>query len=74
MPHNKHQGDEITVVIKGSFSDHDDKYSTGDFIVRTSGEKHRPVASQDEDCVCLITLDAPIVMSNWFYRVLQSVL
>ncbi len=74
LPHHRHNGDEITVVIKGSFSDHDDKYNVGDFIVRTSGEQHRPVASQDEDCLCLSTLDSPIVMTNWFYRILQSIL
>jgi putative transcriptional regulator len=74
VPHHRHKGDEITVVIKGSFSDYEDKYSPGDFIVRTVGERHQPVASQDGDCLCLITLDAPIVMSNWFYRVLQRML
>lgn len=70
VPHHRHAGDEITVVIKGSFSDQDDKYGVGDFIVRTDGEQHRPVASQDEDCLCLSTLDKPIVMSNLFYRLL----
>ncbi len=74
LPHHRHRADEITVVIKGSFSDQDDKYMAGDFIVRTAGEQHRPVASQDEDCLCLSTLDAPIVMSNWFYRLLQPLL
>lgn len=70
VPHHRHAGDEITVVIKGSFSDQDDNYGVGDFIVRTEGEQHRPVASQDEDCLCLSTLDRPIVMSNLFYRLL----
>lgn len=74
LPHHRHKADEITVVIKGSFSDQDDKYIAGDFIVRTAGEAHRPVASQDEDCLCLSTLDAPIIMSNWFYRMLQPLL
>jgi putative transcriptional regulator len=68
VPHHRHRGDEITVILKGSFSDHEDKYNVGDFIVRTSGESHRPVASQDQDCLCLSTLDAPIVMSNWLVR------
>lgn len=68
VPQHRHQGDEITVILQGSFSDHEDKYGVGDFIVRTSGEVHRPVASQDEDCLCLSTLDAPIVMSNWLLR------
>lgn len=70
VPKHVHEGDEITVVLKGSFSDQDDHYQVGDFIVRTSGEVHTPVASQDEDCLCLSTLDAPIKMTNWFYRLL----
>jgi putative transcriptional regulator len=68
VPQHRHQGDEITVIIKGSFSDQEGKYGVGDFIVRTRGEIHQPVASQDQDCLCLTTLDAPIVMSNWFMR------
>jgi putative transcriptional regulator len=74
VPHHRHVGDEITVVIKGSFSDQDDKYNVGDFIVRTAGEQHSPVASQDEDCLCLSTLDKPIVMSNLFYRLLAPLM
>jgi putative transcriptional regulator len=71
VPHHRHGGDEITVVLKGSFSDHEDRYGVGDFIVRTQGEAHRPVASQDEDCLCLSTLDAPIQMSSWLLRLLM---
>lgn len=70
VPHHRHSGDEITVVLRGSFSDQDDKYGVGDFIVRTTGEKHSPVASQDEDCLCLATLERPIVMSNLLFRLL----
>jgi putative transcriptional regulator len=68
VPQHRHQGDEITVILEGSFSDHEDKYNVGDFIVRTKGETHQPVASQDQDCLCLSTLDAPLVMSNWLLR------
>jgi putative transcriptional regulator len=71
VPRHRHRGDEITVVLQGSFSDQEDKYNIGDFIVRTHGEIHRPVASQDEDCLCLSTLDAPIQMSNWLLRLLM---
>ena len=70
VPHHRHAGDEITVIIKGSFSDQDDKYGVGDFIVRTAGEKHQPVASQDQDCLCLSTLEKPLILSNLFYRLL----
>jgi len=71
IPKHHHGGDEITVVLKGSFSDQEDHYHAGDYIVRTRGETHTPVASQDEDCLCLTTLDSPIVMNNWTYRLLM---
>ncbi|MEX2367034.1 MAG: ChrR family anti-sigma-E factor [Pseudohongiellaceae bacterium] len=74
IPHHSHRGDEITVILKGSFSYQEDHYHRGDFIVRSRGEKHRPVASQDEDCLCLVTLDAPVCMSNPLYRMLQPLL
>lgn len=74
MPRHDHQGEEITVILKGSFSDLDDQYHVGDFIVRRPGEKHQPVASQDEDCLCLYTLEAPLTMTNWFYRLLQPLI
>lgn len=71
VPQHRHGGEEVTVVLKGSFSDLEDHYHLGDFIVRTPGEKHRPVASQHEDCLCLATLEAPNTMTNWVFRVLQ---
>lgn len=74
VPQHRHRGDEITVVLQGSFSDQADKYHVGDFIVRTQGEVHRPVAAQNEDCLCLATLDAPIQMSNWLLRLLMPLI
>jgi len=71
LPKHHHGGDEITVVLQGSFSDQEGHYHVGDYIVRTRGETHTPVASQDEDCLCLATLDAPIVMNNWLLRLLM---
>lgn len=71
VPHHQHRGDEITVVLQGSFSDQEDRYHVGDFVVRSAGERHRPVASQDEDCLCLATLDAPIRMSNPLLRMVM---
>jgi len=35
MPHHTHSGQELTVVLEGSFSDEDGVYRKGDFISRT---------------------------------------
>lgn len=61
-----HQGNEITVVLRGSFSDQDGVYGPGDFLLKGPQDVHRPVAAQDGDCLCLSVLDAPIRLEGFF--------
>jgi len=71
MPEHEHRGEEITVLLKGSFSDLDGKYSQGDFVVRNAGEAHQPTATQDTDCICLVSLQRPVRPLSWWYRLLE---
>ena len=64
VPVHDHKGQEITVVLKGSFSDEDGVYQPGDFLVREPGESHRPIAAQNDDCICLSVLEAPIKLKG----------
>ncbi len=63
-PEHDHRGREITVVLKGSFSDEDGVYQPGDFIVREPGDMHRPFAARNEECICLSVLEAPIKLTG----------
>lgn len=60
-----HRGNEITVVLRGGFSDADGDYRAGDFMWRTADEVHQPAAWKDSDCLCLSVLDAPIRVEGW---------
>ena len=71
-----HCGNEITVVLRGHFSDADGRYQPGDFLLRTPEHVHRPMAAADEDCLCLAVLDAPLrfngllgAVANRFMRI-----
>lgn len=70
-PTHDHNGREVIVVLKGSFSDDDGIYSQGDFIVHHPGEVHRPQASQNEECICLSVLEAPLRLTGVFHRLLN---
>lgn len=59
-----HRGKEITLVLYGSFSDADGVYSPGDFLVREPGETHRPTATQDQECLCLSVVEAPVALTG----------
>lgn len=71
LPEHEHRGEEITVLLKGSFSDAEGSYSLGDFIVRNKGEVHQPTVTLDMGCVCLVSLERPIKPRSWFYRLLE---
>jgi len=71
MPEHEHRGEEITVLLKGSFSDTEGKYVKGDFVVRHAGERHQPTATLDTDCICLVSLEQPVKPSSLWYRLLE---
>lgn len=71
MPEHEHRGEEITVLLQGSFSDADGSYSRGDFVVRHAGEAHQPTATMDKDCICLVCLERPVRPRGLFYRLLE---
>ena len=63
-PIHDHQGTEVTVVLKGTFSDEQGMYHEGDFLIREAGDVHQPIAAQNESCVCLSVLSAPIKLTG----------
>jgi putative transcriptional regulator len=72
--HHSHMGDEITVILEGSFSDEEGIYRQGDFMMHGSDHKHKPIATKDAECICLIVQDAPIQFTGFFSRLLNPFL
>lgn len=72
MPHHSHTGDQITVVLEGSFSDEDRIYRKGDFILRDSRDRHKPIVSPKCECICLMVLAGPIGAAHAAYAGIDS--
>jgi len=60
MPVHGHRGMELTLVLKGSFSDDDGTFARGDIEEADEGIEHQPIATEGEDCICLAVTDAPL--------------
>lgn len=72
---HRHTGDEFTQLLSGSFSDESGLYKQGDFLFRDSkSHGHRPIATNDAECLCLTVVDAPIEFTGFFTRVLNPLL
>jgi putative transcriptional regulator len=60
LPEHTHQGQEITLVLAGTFIDDAGTYVPGDFIIQDAQNKHTPRTAANQDCLCLTLLDAPL--------------
>lgn len=69
-----HRGLELTQVLRGSFSDEDGIYGDGDFLQREPGQRHRPQATQNEECICLTLQAAPVRFTGPLMRLLNPLL
>ncbi len=74
MPAHTHSGREVTLIIKGSFSDDHGTFSRGDISIADSHVDHRPRAGADEDCLCFVVTDAPLRLTGTFGRLVQRLL
>ncbi|MGH1486329.1 MAG: ChrR family anti-sigma-E factor [Cellvibrionaceae bacterium] len=64
VPKHDHRGMEMTVVLKGSFSDKQGIYQEGDFLIKQPGDIHQPVSARHEDCLCLSIQAAPVKLTG----------
>lgn len=64
MPSHTHGGSEITLVLKGGFTDSTGHYRRGDIAIADSEIDHRPKADDDEDCICFAVSEAPVRLTG----------
>lgn len=70
MPAHTHHGTELTLVLKGGFSDQDGHYVAGDVAFADGDIDHKPLADEGEDCICFavtagrLELTGPV--GRWF--------
>lgn len=70
-PRHTHEGSELTLVLKGSFHDGHGHYCRGDVEEADKDVDHRPVADDDEDCLCLAVTDAPLKLTSPLGRLIN---
>lgn len=74
VPKHTHDGQEITVVLKGAFNDGIGRYERGDIAIADAHVDHQPMADPRDDCLCLTVTDAPLRLTGTFSRFLNPFL
>lgn len=74
VPDHGHNGCEMTLVLKGSYTDEHATFAAGDIEIAEGEDVHQPIAGDFEPCVCLVSTDAPIKFSKVLPRIIQPLL
>ena len=74
VPMHGHNGDELTLVLMGSFSTYQGEFFRGDVEAADRDVEHMPVAGPEEDCICLAVTDAPLRFKTLGARLVQPLI
>ena len=74
VPHHSHNGNELTLVLKGAFEDEISRFGPGDVEMADEDLDHQPVAVEGEDCICLAVTDAPLKFQTLVHKLVQPFL
>ena len=71
LPEHGHGGEELTLVLRGSYSDTTGHYGVGDVADLDADVEHAPVACAKEGCICLIASEKPARFKSLLARMMQ---
>ncbi|WP_432698262.1 ChrR family anti-sigma-E factor [Marinobacterium sp. YM272] len=71
VPHHSHKGNELTLILRGSYSDELGRFCVGDVADVDTEVNHQPIVDTDQECICFIATDAPLRFTGLMGRLAQ---
>lgn len=74
MPQHDHNGEEWTLILRGSYSVGGQRFTRGDLHVAENDNSHAPEIGEGEDCICLVMTQGRLKMQSTIGRLLQPLI
>ena len=71
LPSHSHDGQELTLILKGSYACSSQIYSKGDLHESDEEGAHQPIIVGKEECVSLVATEGKLKFEHWIPRLLQ---
>ncbi len=71
MPEHGHGGTEMTLILRGSYSDVIGKFDRGDIADLDEHVEHQPVVDSTGPCICLVATEEPTRFKGIVGRLMQ---
>ena len=72
LPRHTHAGKELTVVLRGAYTEELGHFAVGDFAEADDSIFHSQHVTDDSECLCLISSDGPMKLEGLTARLVQS--
>lgn len=73
IPSHTHEGNEWVLVLRGGFTDQREHYVRGDVDQKDASVIHEVVIDDDDLCLALVVLDAPLSAQTLLGKLLQRI-
>lgn len=70
---HSHDGNELTLILRGSISDEIGRFTIGDVADLDNEIEHQPLVDSAEDCICLVATDAPLKFRTLLGKIVQPI-
>jgi putative transcriptional regulator len=74
LPEHGHVGEELTLILRGSYEDRLGIYRAGDVADLDEDVEHRPTACPEQGCICLMATEGKLRFKGLLARLLQPLL
>lgn len=71
LPEHGHRGEELTLLLRGSYHDEIGTFQEGDIADLDDEIEHRPVADEMSGCICLIASERKARFKGLIARLMQ---
>ncbi len=71
IPEHGHDGEELTLLLRGSYRDEFGTYRIGDMAELDTDARHHPVADEVEGCICLVANEGKTHFKGLLARFMQ---
>lgn len=71
LPEHSHQGEEWTLILKGTYHTGEEGYIAGDLHREDERCIHQPIVDQGEECICLVAIEGRLKFHQPLLKLLQ---
>jgi putative transcriptional regulator len=71
VPQHGHGGEELTLILRGSYRDRFGRFAIGDIAELHENVVHRPIVDKQDNCICLVATQAPARFTSLIMRMIQ---